>query len=50
MDIIIRASSNKYGIVHRWVCTSADPNDLDKTDEIATTVLEDIINKGGRNV
>ena len=33
----------------RWVCTSADPNDLDKTDEIATTVLEDIINEGGKH-
>ncbi|MDD3878226.1 MAG: urocanate hydratase [Bacteroidales bacterium] len=26
----------------RWVCTSSDPNDLDKTDEIAATVLEEI--------
>lgn len=31
----------------RWVCTSGDPGDLDITDEIATSVLEDIINKGG---
>lgn len=31
----------------RWVCTSGDPGDLDTTDEIATSVLEDIINKGG---
>ncbi|XP_052781562.1 urocanate hydratase-like [Mya arenaria] len=30
----------------RWVCTSADPTDLDSTDDIATTVLEDIINEG----
>ncbi|XP_052679852.1 urocanate hydratase-like [Crassostrea angulata] len=30
----------------RWVCTSGDPGDLDVTDEIATSVLEDIINKG----
>ncbi|XP_066285375.1 urocanate hydratase-like [Branchiostoma lanceolatum] len=30
----------------RWVCTSANPNDLATTDEIATSVLEDIINKG----
>jgi urocanate hydratase len=26
----------------RWVCTSADENDLRKTDEIALTVLEDM--------
>ena len=31
----------------RWVCTSGDPGDLDTTDEIATSILEDIINKGG---
>ncbi|KAH3881708.1 urocanate hydratase-like [Dreissena polymorpha] len=30
----------------RWVCTSGDPGDLDTTDEIATTVLEDIIKQG----
>ncbi|XP_070559214.1 urocanate hydratase-like [Ptychodera flava] len=30
----------------RWVCTSAEPSDLATTDEIATTVLEDIINAG----
>ncbi|XP_077993367.1 urocanate hydratase-like [Glandiceps talaboti] len=30
----------------RWVCTSADSNDLATTDEIATTVLEDIIKEG----
>ncbi|KAL4226707.1 Urocanate hydratase [Mactra antiquata] len=30
----------------RWVCTSSDPNDLDTTDEIAASVLEDIINQG----
>ncbi|XP_071806511.1 urocanate hydratase-like [Asterias amurensis] len=30
----------------RWVCTSADPNDLATTDDIATTVLEDFINQG----
>nr|XP_022300054.1 urocanate hydratase-like [Crassostrea virginica] len=30
----------------RWVCTSGDPGDLDTTDEIATSILEDIINKG----
>jgi len=27
----------------RWVCTSCDSNDLDKTDEIASKVLQDII-------
>lgn len=27
----------------RWVCTSADSNDLDKTDAIATSVLERLI-------
>ena len=36
----------------RWVCTSADPADLRKTDEIATNVLRSIVageneNKGG---
>ncbi|KAJ8047531.1 Urocanate hydratase [Holothuria leucospilota] len=30
----------------RWVCTSCEPDDLKQTDEIATSVLEDIINKG----
>ncbi|XP_053377370.1 urocanate hydratase-like isoform X2 [Mercenaria mercenaria] len=30
----------------RWVCTSGDPSDLDTTDDIATTALEDIINQG----
>ncbi|XP_060071022.1 urocanate hydratase-like [Ylistrum balloti] len=30
----------------RWVCTSGDPSDLEKTDEITTSILEDIINKG----
>jgi len=30
----------------RWVCTSGDPNDLDVTDDIAATVLEDFINRG----
>jgi urocanate hydratase len=27
----------------RWVCTSANPDDLKKTDEIATSVLEDLM-------
>lgn len=26
----------------RWVCTSADPSDLDKTDELALQVMEDL--------
>lgn len=30
----------------RWVCTSADHNDLITTDEIATSVLEDLIKEG----
>ncbi|KAL5013364.1 hypothetical protein ScPMuIL_007634 [Solemya velum] len=30
----------------RWVCTSADPNDLVTTDDIATSVLEDVIKEG----
>ncbi|XP_050412129.1 urocanate hydratase isoform X1 [Patella vulgata] len=30
----------------RWVCTSCNPTDLEKTDEIATCVLEDIIKQG----
>lgn len=29
------------------MCTSGDPGDLDTTDEIVTSVLEDFINKGG---
>uniref|UniRef100_A0A8C9SUR8 Urocanate hydratase n=1 Tax=Scleropages formosus TaxID=113540 RepID=A0A8C9SUR8_SCLFO len=31
----------------RWVCTSGDPHDLAETDDIATTVLEDISTSGG---
>ncbi|XP_006825993.1 urocanate hydratase [Saccoglossus kowalevskii] len=30
----------------RWVCTSADPNDLETTDKLATAVLEDVIKEG----
>nr|DBA18497.1 TPA: hypothetical protein GDO54_016735 [Pyxicephalus adspersus] len=30
----------------RWVCTSAEPSDLAATDDIAATVLEDIISRG----
>jgi hypothetical protein len=29
------------------VCTSGEPSDLDTTDDIAGTVMEDIINEGG---
>jgi hypothetical protein len=35
-------------LFYRWVCTSGDPGDLDTTDEIVTSVLEDFINKGGQ--
>ncbi|XP_053324984.1 urocanate hydratase [Spea bombifrons] len=31
----------------RWVCTSADPGDLEVTDEIAASVLEDLISRAG---
>ena len=31
----------------RWVCTSADPEDLAETDRIASTVLQDLIAKEG---
>lgn len=27
----------------RWVCTSANPTDLEKTDKIATTILEELM-------
>ncbi|MCX7953683.1 MAG: urocanate hydratase [Bacteroidales bacterium] len=27
----------------RWICTSADPEDLDKTDEIAATIIEKLL-------
>ncbi|KAK3101952.1 hypothetical protein FSP39_007584 [Pinctada imbricata] len=30
----------------RWVCTSGDPRDLDITDEIASSILEGIIQEG----
>ena len=31
----------------RWVCTSAMPADLELTDNLAVTVLEGIVKKGG---
>lgn len=31
----------------RWVCTSAMPTDLEVTDNLAVTVLESIVKKGG---
>ena len=31
----------------RWVCTSAMPADLETTDNLAVTVLENIVKKGG---
>ena len=31
----------------RWVCTSAMPVDLETTDNLAVTVLENIVKKGG---
>jgi urocanate hydratase len=33
--------------VCRWVCTSGDQSDLEKTDEIAASVLEDFMNEEG---
>ncbi|KAM3914406.1 urocanate hydratase [Leptodactylus fuscus] len=33
----------------RWVCTSGDPADLEVTDQIAGTVMEDIIAQGVSN-
>ena len=35
---------------YRWVCTSADPQDLDATDEIATEVLQKAIDAGGKTL
>ncbi|XP_012941651.1 urocanate hydratase [Aplysia californica] len=29
----------------RWVCTSTDPSDLEKTDEIAATIIEELSKK-----
>ncbi|MEE6502108.1 hypothetical protein FKM82_004412 [Ascaphus truei] len=34
----------------RWVCTSADPADLEVTDQIATLALEDTIRQGGKKI
>lgn len=42
-----------YFILHhsiRWVCTSAMPADLEVTDNLAVTVLENIIKQGGREI
>ena len=34
----------------RWVCTSADPKDLEKTDTIACNVLEEIRNNAPQEI
>ena len=34
-------------LYNRWVCTSGNPVDLEKTDEIAKTVLLNAIGEGG---
>jgi urocanate hydratase len=34
----------------RWVCTSADPKDLERTDKIATKVLEKIYKKSPKEI
>ncbi|MBN8701817.1 MAG: urocanate hydratase [Bacteroidetes bacterium] len=34
----------------RWVCTSANPKDLEMTDKIATKVLEDIYKKAPKEI
>ena len=34
----------------RWVCTSAMPADLEVTDNLAVTVLENIIKQGGMEI
>ncbi len=34
----------------RWVCTSGKPEDLDKTDEIALRILEDIITQAPEEI
>jgi urocanate hydratase len=34
----------------RWVCTSANPKDLEKTDKIATKVLESIYKKAPKEI
>ena len=33
-------------IFFRWVCTSGNPTDLQKTDELALEVLKNIVKKG----
>ena len=34
----------------RWVCTSAMPADLQVTDDLAVTVLENIVKNGGKSI
>lgn len=34
----------------RWVCTSSDPKDLEKTDEIAKDVLEKLMQEGPKEI
>lgn len=34
----------------RWVCTSGNPKDLDKTDEIAATVLQEIMKNAPKEI
>ena len=34
----------------RWVCTSGNPKDLELTDEIASTVLEDLMKSSPENI
>ena len=36
-----------YHYCLRWVCTSAMPADLEMTDNLAVTVLESIVKRGG---
>ena len=35
---------------YRWVCTSGDPKDLEKTDQIAATVLREMLDEVPANV
>ena len=35
------------GILLRWVCTSGSPEDLEKSDKIATDVLENFMKQDG---
>ena len=47
LSIRLSIITSNPSILNRWVCTSSDPEDLAKTDEIATQVLEDFIKEGG---